>query len=49
LEGTAAQMIHHVPEQTVYEHIITLRPGDVIATAGHAAHGLLRRTAACGR
>jgi 2-keto-4-pentenoate hydratase/2-oxohepta-3-ene-1,7-dioic acid hydratase in catechol pathway len=32
-EGTTAQMIHTVPEQIVYaSNIITLRPGDVIAT-----------------
>jgi 2-keto-4-pentenoate hydratase/2-oxohepta-3-ene-1,7-dioic acid hydratase in catechol pathway len=32
-EGTTAQMIHSVPEQIVYaSNIITLRPGDVIAT-----------------
>ena len=32
-EGTTAQMIHSVPEQLVYaSNIITLRPGDVIAT-----------------
>ncbi len=32
-EGTTAQMIHTVPEQVVYaSNIITLRPGDVIAT-----------------
>jgi 2-keto-4-pentenoate hydratase/2-oxohepta-3-ene-1,7-dioic acid hydratase in catechol pathway len=32
-EGTTAQMIHSVPEQVVYgSNIITLRPGDVIAT-----------------
>ena len=32
-EGTTAQMIHNVPEQIVYaSNIITLRPGDVIAT-----------------
>jgi 2-keto-4-pentenoate hydratase/2-oxohepta-3-ene-1,7-dioic acid hydratase in catechol pathway len=32
-EGTTAQMIHTVPEQLVYaSNIITLRPGDVIAT-----------------
>jgi 2-keto-4-pentenoate hydratase/2-oxohepta-3-ene-1,7-dioic acid hydratase in catechol pathway len=31
--GTTAQMIHTVPEQIVYaSNIITLRPGDVIAT-----------------
>jgi 2-keto-4-pentenoate hydratase/2-oxohepta-3-ene-1,7-dioic acid hydratase in catechol pathway len=31
--GTTAQMIHSVPEQVVYaSNIITLRPGDVIAT-----------------
>jgi 2-keto-4-pentenoate hydratase/2-oxohepta-3-ene-1,7-dioic acid hydratase in catechol pathway len=31
--GTTAQMIHSVPEQIVYaSNIITLRPGDVIAT-----------------
>jgi 2-keto-4-pentenoate hydratase/2-oxohepta-3-ene-1,7-dioic acid hydratase in catechol pathway len=31
--GTTAQMIHNVPEQIVYaSNIITLRPGDVIAT-----------------
>jgi 2-keto-4-pentenoate hydratase/2-oxohepta-3-ene-1,7-dioic acid hydratase in catechol pathway len=32
-EGTTAQMIHSVPEQIVYaSNILTLRPGDVIAT-----------------
>ncbi len=32
-EGTTAQMIHTVPEQIVYaSNIVTLRPGDVIAT-----------------
>ena len=32
-EGTTAQMIHSVPEQIVYaSNIVTLRPGDVIAT-----------------
>ncbi len=32
-EGSTAQMIHTVPEQIVYaSNIITLRPGDVIAT-----------------
>jgi 2-keto-4-pentenoate hydratase/2-oxohepta-3-ene-1,7-dioic acid hydratase in catechol pathway len=32
-EGTTAQMIHSVPEQVVYaSNIVTLRPGDVIAT-----------------
>jgi 2-keto-4-pentenoate hydratase/2-oxohepta-3-ene-1,7-dioic acid hydratase in catechol pathway len=32
-EGTTAQMIHTVPEQIVYaSNILTLRPGDVIAT-----------------
>jgi 2-keto-4-pentenoate hydratase/2-oxohepta-3-ene-1,7-dioic acid hydratase in catechol pathway len=32
-EGTTAQMIHTVPEQIVYaSNIITLKPGDVIAT-----------------
>jgi 2-keto-4-pentenoate hydratase/2-oxohepta-3-ene-1,7-dioic acid hydratase in catechol pathway len=32
-EGTTAQMIHNVPEQIVYaSNIVTLRPGDVIAT-----------------
>ena len=32
-EGTTAQMIHTVAEQVVYaSHIVTLRPGDVIAT-----------------
>jgi 2-keto-4-pentenoate hydratase/2-oxohepta-3-ene-1,7-dioic acid hydratase in catechol pathway len=32
-EGTTAQMIHSVPEQVVYaSNILTLRPGDVIAT-----------------
>jgi 2-keto-4-pentenoate hydratase/2-oxohepta-3-ene-1,7-dioic acid hydratase in catechol pathway len=32
-EGTTAQMIHNVPEQIVYaSNILTLRPGDVIAT-----------------
>jgi 2-keto-4-pentenoate hydratase/2-oxohepta-3-ene-1,7-dioic acid hydratase in catechol pathway len=32
-EGTTAQMIHSVPEQIVYaSNIITLKPGDVIAT-----------------
>ena len=32
-EGTTAKMIHSVPEQIVYaSNIITLRPGDVIAT-----------------
>ena len=32
-EGTTAQMIHTVPEQVVYaSNIVTLRPGDVIAT-----------------
>jgi 2-keto-4-pentenoate hydratase/2-oxohepta-3-ene-1,7-dioic acid hydratase in catechol pathway len=32
-EGTTAQMIHNVPEQVVYaSNIVTLRPGDVIAT-----------------
>ena len=31
--GTTAQMIHSVPEQVVYaSNILTLRPGDVIAT-----------------
>jgi 2,4-diketo-3-deoxy-L-fuconate hydrolase len=32
-EGTTAQMIHTVPEQVVYaSNIVTLRPGDIIAT-----------------
>jgi 2-keto-4-pentenoate hydratase/2-oxohepta-3-ene-1,7-dioic acid hydratase in catechol pathway len=32
-EGTTAQMIHSVPEQIVYaSNIVTLRPGDIIAT-----------------
>ena len=32
-EGTTAQMIHSVPEQIVYaSNIVSLRPGDVIAT-----------------
>jgi 2-keto-4-pentenoate hydratase/2-oxohepta-3-ene-1,7-dioic acid hydratase in catechol pathway len=32
-EGTTAQMIHNVAEQVVYaSNIVTLRPGDVIAT-----------------
>jgi 2-keto-4-pentenoate hydratase/2-oxohepta-3-ene-1,7-dioic acid hydratase in catechol pathway len=32
-EGTTAQMIHTVPEQIVYaSNILTLRPGDIIAT-----------------
>jgi 2-keto-4-pentenoate hydratase/2-oxohepta-3-ene-1,7-dioic acid hydratase in catechol pathway len=32
-EGSTAQMIHTVPEQVVYaSNIVTLRPGDVIAT-----------------
>jgi 2-keto-4-pentenoate hydratase/2-oxohepta-3-ene-1,7-dioic acid hydratase in catechol pathway len=32
-EGTTAQMIHTVAEQVVYaSNIVTLRPGDVIAT-----------------
>jgi 2-keto-4-pentenoate hydratase/2-oxohepta-3-ene-1,7-dioic acid hydratase in catechol pathway len=32
-EGTTAQMIHTVPEQIVYaSNIISLRPGDIIAT-----------------
>jgi 2-keto-4-pentenoate hydratase/2-oxohepta-3-ene-1,7-dioic acid hydratase in catechol pathway len=32
-QGTTAQMIHSVPEQVVYaSNIITLRPGDIIAT-----------------
>jgi 2-keto-4-pentenoate hydratase/2-oxohepta-3-ene-1,7-dioic acid hydratase in catechol pathway len=32
-QGTTAQMIHTVPEQIVYaSNIITLRPGDIIAT-----------------
>jgi 2-keto-4-pentenoate hydratase/2-oxohepta-3-ene-1,7-dioic acid hydratase in catechol pathway len=32
-EGTTAQMIHTVQEQVVYaSNIVTLRPGDVIAT-----------------
>lgn len=32
-EGTTAQMIHTVPEQIVYaSNIVTLRPGDIIAT-----------------
>jgi 2-keto-4-pentenoate hydratase/2-oxohepta-3-ene-1,7-dioic acid hydratase in catechol pathway len=32
-QGTTAQMIHSVPEQIVYaSNIITLRPGDIIAT-----------------
>ena len=32
-EGTTSQMIHNVPEQITYAtNIITLRPGDVVAT-----------------
>ena len=32
-EGTTAQMIHTVPEQIIYaSNILTLRPGDIIAT-----------------
>lgn len=42
-EGTTAQMIHTVPEQLVYaSNVITLRPGDVIATGTPPGAGSAR-------
>ena len=42
-EANTAQMIHTVPEQIVYgAHILTLRPGDVIATGTPAGVGSAR-------
>jgi 2-keto-4-pentenoate hydratase/2-oxohepta-3-ene-1,7-dioic acid hydratase (catechol pathway) len=43
-EGTTAQMIHSVPEQIVYgSNIVTLRPGDVIATGTPPGVGFARK------
>jgi 2-keto-4-pentenoate hydratase/2-oxohepta-3-ene-1,7-dioic acid hydratase in catechol pathway len=42
-EGTTAQMIHTIPEQVVYaSNILTLRPGDVIATGTPPGSGSAR-------
>jgi 2-keto-4-pentenoate hydratase/2-oxohepta-3-ene-1,7-dioic acid hydratase in catechol pathway len=42
-EGTTAQMIHAIPEQIVYaSNILTLRPGDVIATGTPPGAGSAR-------
>lgn len=42
-QGTTAQMIHSIPEQVVYaSNILTLRPGDVLATGTIPGSGSAR-------